>query len=49
MYTIRQLMTVLLAGQPLERAMQQKLSLSYEQFQRQSAESHKHHENERES
>ncbi|THJ25009.1 MAG: hypothetical protein CAF45_002535 [Nitrospira sp. CG24E] len=43
MYTIRQLMNVLMAGQPLETAMQQKLSLSYEQFQRQWAQSHKLH------
>ncbi len=47
MYTIRQLMNVLMAGQPLETAMQQKLSLSYEQFQRQWAESHKLHGHER--
>ncbi|MGH7181437.1 MAG: hypothetical protein ACREJN_05615 [Nitrospiraceae bacterium] len=47
MYTIRQLMNVLLAGQPLETAMRQKLSLSYKQFQRQWAQSHKPHENER--
>ena len=47
MYTIRQLMNVLLAGQPLETAIQQKLSLSYEQFQRQAAERHKPHESER--
>jgi hypothetical protein len=49
MYTIRQLMNALTAGQPLEAAMQQTLSLSYEQFQRQWAQSHKLHENERES
>jgi tetratricopeptide (TPR) repeat protein len=47
MYTIRQLMDVLMAGQPLETAMQQKLSLSYEQFQRQWAQSHKLHMHER--
>jgi len=47
MYTIRQLVHVLMAGQPLETAMQQKLSLSYEQFQRQWAQSHKPHVNER--
>ena len=41
MYTVRQLMNVLMAGQPLEAAMQQKLSVSYEQFQRQWAQSHK--------
>ena len=40
MYTIRQLMNVLRAGQPLEAAMQQKLSMSYEQFQRQWVQSH---------
>jgi tetratricopeptide (TPR) repeat protein len=44
MYTIRQLMAVLMAGQPLEAAMQQKLSVSYEQFQRQWTQSHKPHE-----
>jgi tetratricopeptide (TPR) repeat protein len=49
MYTIRQLMNALMAGQPLETAMQQTLSLSYEQFQRQWAQSQKPHENERES
>jgi tetratricopeptide (TPR) repeat protein len=43
MYTVRQLMTVLMTGQPLEAAMQQKLSVSYEQFQRQWAHSHKPH------
>ena len=41
MYTVRQLMDVLMTGQPLETAMQQKLSLSYKQFQRQWAQSHK--------
>ena len=41
MYTVRQLMNVLMAGQSLETAMQQKLSVSYEQFQRQWAQSHK--------
>jgi tetratricopeptide (TPR) repeat protein len=41
MYTVRQLMNVLMTGQPLETAMQQKLSVSYEQFQRQWAQSHK--------
>jgi hypothetical protein len=41
MYTIRQLMNMLMTGQPLETAMQQKLSVSYEQFQRQWAQSHK--------
>ena len=40
MYTVRQLMNVLMTGQSLEMAMQQKLSLSYEQFQRQWAQSH---------
>jgi hypothetical protein len=43
MYTVRQLMNVLMTGQPLETAMQQKLSVSYEQFQRQWAQSHKPH------
>ena len=47
MYTIRQLINVLLAGQPLEAGMQEKLSLSYEQFQRQSAERDKPHKSER--
>ena len=42
-YTVRQLMNVLMSGQPLETAMQQKLSVSYEQFQRQWAHSHKPH------
>jgi hypothetical protein len=41
MYTLRQLMKVLMTGQPLETAMQQKLSMSYEQFQLQWAQSHK--------
>jgi tetratricopeptide (TPR) repeat protein len=41
MYTVRQLMNVLMAGQSLETAMQQKLSVSYEQFQRQWAQSYK--------
>ena len=40
MRTVRQLMNVLMTGQSLEMAMQQKLSLSYEQFQRQWAQSH---------
>jgi tetratricopeptide (TPR) repeat protein len=40
-YTVRQLMNVLMSGQPLEAAMQQKLSVSYEQFQRQWTESPK--------
>jgi hypothetical protein len=40
-YTVRQLMNALMTGQPLETAMQQKLSMSYEQFQRQWAQSHK--------
>ncbi len=44
MYTVRQLMNVLMAGQPLETAMQQKLSVSYEQFQQQWVQSHKPHE-----
>ncbi len=47
MYTIRQLMKVLMTGQPLETAMQQKLSMSYEQFQLQWAQSHKPHASER--
>lgn len=41
MYTVRQLMNVLMTGQSLETAMQQKLSVSYEQFQRQWVQSHK--------
>jgi tetratricopeptide (TPR) repeat protein len=40
-YTVRQLMNALMTGLPLETAMQQKLSMSYEQFQRQWAQSHK--------
>lgn len=47
MYTIRQLMKVLMTGQPLETAMQQKLSMSYEQFQLQWAQSNKLHVSER--
>lgn len=47
MYTIRQLMKVLMTGQPLETAMQQKLSLSYEQFQLQWAQRNKPHVSER--
>lgn len=47
LYTVRQLMKVLMTGQPLETAMQQKLSLSYEQFQLQWAQSHKPHMSER--
>ena len=43
MYTVRQVMNVLRNGQPLETAMQQKLSLSYEQFQRQWTENHNLH------
>ena len=43
MYTVRQLMNTLMTGQPLETAMQQKLSVSYEQFQLQWAHSHKLH------
>lgn len=43
MHTVRQLMNVLMTGQPIETAMQQKLSVSYEQFQRQWAQSHKPH------
>ena len=47
MYTVRQLMNVLMTGQPLETAMQQKLSVSYEQFQLQLTQSHKPHVKER--
>jgi hypothetical protein len=47
LYTVRQLMKLLMAGQPLETAMQQKLSLSYEQFQLQWAQSQKPHVSER--
>ena len=43
MNTVRRLMNVLMTGQPLETAMQQKLSVSYEQFQRQWAQSHNPH------
>jgi len=43
MYTVRQLMNVLMTGETLETAMQQKLSVSYEQFQRQWTQSHKPH------
>jgi tetratricopeptide (TPR) repeat protein len=43
MSTVRQLMNVLMTGQPLETAMQQKLSMPYEQFQRQWMQSHKQH------
>jgi hypothetical protein len=43
MSTVRQLMNVLVTGQSLETAMQQKLSISYEQFQLQWAQSHKPH------
>lgn len=42
-YSVRQLMNVLMSGQPLETAMQQKLSVSYEQFQRQWVENPKPH------
>ena len=41
MHTVLQLMNVLMTGKPLETAMQQKLSVSYEQFQRQWVQSHK--------
>ncbi|MBI3808644.1 MAG: hypothetical protein HY281_14210 [Nitrospirae bacterium] len=44
-HTVRQLMNALMTGQPLETVMQQKLSMSYEQFQRQWAQSHKPHIN----
>jgi hypothetical protein len=43
MSTVRQLMNVLMTGQSLETAMQQKLSMPYEQFQRQWMQSHKQH------
>ncbi len=43
MSTARQLMNVLMTGQSLETAMQQKLSMPYEQFQRQWMQSHKQH------
>jgi hypothetical protein len=43
MNTVRRLMNALMTGQPLETAMQQKLSVSYEQFQRQWAQSHNPH------
>ena len=43
MFTVRQLMHALMTGQSLETAMQQKLSVSYEQFQRQWTQSHKPH------
>jgi hypothetical protein len=43
MYTVRQLMNVLMTGLPLETAMRQKLSMSYEQFQRQWTHGHKPH------
>jgi Tfp pilus assembly protein PilF len=49
MYSVRQLMNVLMAGQTLEAAMQQKLSISYEQFQLQWAQSHQPHRSERSS
>jgi len=47
MSTVRQLMKVLMTGQSLETAMQQKMSMSYEQFQLQWAQSHKPHMSER--
>ena len=47
MTTVHQLMIVLMTGQSLETAMQQKLSVSYEQFQRQWTQSHKPHVSER--
>jgi hypothetical protein len=49
MHSVRQLMNVLIAGLPLEAAMQQKLSISYEQFQLQWAQSHQPHRSERSS
>jgi tetratricopeptide (TPR) repeat protein len=39
MYTVRQVMNMLMTGQPLETVIQQKFSMSYEQFQRQWAQS----------
>ena len=45
--TVRQLMKMLMTGQSLETAMQQKMSMSYEQFQLQWAQSHKPHMSER--
>lgn len=45
--TVRQLMKMLMTGQSLETAMQQKMSMSYEQFQLQWAQSHKPHVSER--
>ena len=47
MSTVRQLMKVLMTGQSLETAMQQKMSMSYEQFQLQWAQSHKPYVSER--
>ena len=49
MYTVRQLMNVLMTGQTIEAAMQQKLSISYEQFQLQWAQSDQPHRSERSS
>jgi hypothetical protein len=40
MYGVRQVINLLQAGQSLDAAMQQKLSVSYEQFQRQWEQSH---------
>jgi tetratricopeptide (TPR) repeat protein len=48
-YSVRQLMNVLMTGQPLETAMQQKLSISYEQFQLQWAQPQQPHVRERSS
>ena len=45
--TVRQLMKMLMTGQSLETAMQQKMSMSYEQFQLQWAQSYKPHVSER--
>jgi hypothetical protein len=45
--TVRQLMKMLMTGQSLETALQQKMSMSYEQFQLQWAQSHKPHVSER--
>jgi Tfp pilus assembly protein PilF len=49
MYSVRQLLNVLMTGQTLEAAMQQKLSISYEQFQLQWTQSHQSHRSERSS
>jgi hypothetical protein len=41
MYGVRQVMSALQDGRSLDSAMQQKLSVSYEQFQRQWEQSHR--------